>query len=118
MAKVTVVIPTYNRVGLLLRAISTVLAQTLTDFELFVADNGSTDNTPAVVAAISDPRVHSARVEQNLGPSANFTRSLYLGSAPYVTMLQDDDLMLPENLARKVALLDEWPSVAVAHAAF
>jgi hypothetical protein len=54
----------------------------------------------------------------NVGPSANFTRGLYLGEAPYVTMLQDDDLMLPENLERKVELLDAWPSLAVAHAAF
>jgi glycosyltransferase involved in cell wall biosynthesis len=118
MAAVTVVIPTYNRAGLLSRAVDSVLAQTLTDFELFIADNGSTDDTPAFVDTIEDKRVHYARLAVNVGPSANFTRGLYLGDAPYVTMLQDDDLMLPENLERKVELLDAWPSLAVAHAAF
>ncbi|MCU1429548.1 MAG: glycosyl transferase family 2 [Actinomycetia bacterium] len=118
MAAVTVVIPTYNRAELLRRAIDSVFAQTFSDFELFIADNASSDGTQEFVASIGDPRVYSSRVEQNIGPSANFTRSLYLGDAPYVTMLQDDDLMLPDNLARKVALLDEWPSIAVAHAAF
>ncbi len=59
-----------------------------------------------------------ARLDVNIGPIANFTRGLYLGDAPYVTMLQDDDLMLPENLERKVEALEAWPSVAVAHAAF
>jgi glycosyltransferase involved in cell wall biosynthesis len=118
VARVTVVIPTYNRADLLQRAIDSVFAQTLDDFELYIADNASEDETPDVVARLDDPRVHDARVERNIGPSANFTRSLYLGTAPYVTMLQDDDLMLPENLERKVALLDAWPTVAVAHAAF
>jgi glycosyltransferase involved in cell wall biosynthesis len=118
VARVTVVIPTYNRAALLQRAIDSVFAQTLDDFELYIADNGSQDETSDVVARIADPRLRYAPVARNIGPSANFTRSLYLGGAPYVTMLQDDDLMLPENLERKVALLDEWPSVAVAHAAF
>ncbi len=118
MVAVTVVIPTFNRVELLRRAVASVADQTLTDFECFIADNGSTDGTPEFVAGIDDPRFRSARLEQNIGPSANFTRSLYLGDAPYVTMLQDDDLMLPENLERKVALLDAWPTIAVAHAAF
>jgi glycosyltransferase involved in cell wall biosynthesis len=118
MAVVTVVIPTYNRADLLQRAVDSVLAQTLADFELFIADNGSTDGTPDVVAKMHDPRVRYARLDVNVGPSANFTRGLYLGDARYVTMLQDDDLMLPENLERKVAVLDAWPSVVVAHAAF
>jgi glycosyltransferase involved in cell wall biosynthesis len=118
VARVTVVITTYNRADLLARSIRSVLDQTLDDVEIVVSDNASSDTTPEVVASFADRGVQYERLERNLGSQANFTRALYLGSAPYVALLQDDDLMLPENLARKVALLDERPSVAVAHAAF
>lgn len=117
-ARVTVVISTYNRSELLARSIRSVLGQTIDGVECIVADNASADDTPAVVASFADQGVQHARLEHNLGSHANFTRSLYLGTAPYVALLQDDDLMLPENLERKVAVLDEHPSVAVAHAAF
>jgi glycosyltransferase involved in cell wall biosynthesis len=118
VARVTVVITTFNRAALLERAIRSVLEQTLTDVELIVADNASEDGTPAVVEKFANRGVQYARLDHNLGSHANFTRALYLGTAPYVSLLQDDDLMLPENLARKVAVLDERPTVAAVHAAF
>jgi glycosyltransferase involved in cell wall biosynthesis len=118
VARVSVVISTYNRAELLARSIRSVLDQTLDGVECIVADNASRDETPDVVASFAGDGVQYERLERNLGSHANFTRSLYLGSAAYVALLQDDDLMLPENLERKVALLDERPTVAVAHAAF
>jgi glycosyltransferase involved in cell wall biosynthesis len=117
-ARVSVVITTYNRAELLERSIRSVLDQTLDGVECIVADNASTDHTAELVASYADRGVQYDRTERNLGSHANFTRSLFLGTAPYVALLQDDDLMRPENLARKVALLDEHPTLAVAHAAF
>lgn len=115
---VTVVITTFNRSGLLARAIRSVIAQRLDDIEIIVSDNASTDDTAAVVSSFDDPRVDYSPLPTNLGPHANFNRALELGTAPYVALLQDDDLMLPDNLARKVALLDSTPTMSVAHAAF
>jgi glycosyltransferase involved in cell wall biosynthesis len=118
MTRVTVIIPTYNRAALLRRALRSVLDQTLTDFECIVSDNASTDDTASVVASCGDSRVTHSPLPANIGPKANFTRGLRLGTAPYVTLLQDDDLMAPRNLERKVALLDTDPEMMLAHSAF
>jgi glycosyltransferase involved in cell wall biosynthesis len=116
--RVSVVITTYNRSELLARCLRSVFAQDFDGVEVIVADNASVDDTPAVVASFADAGVQYGRLEHNIGPHANFTRSLHMGRAPYLALMQDDDLMLPGNLARKVALLDERPTVVVAHAAF
>ena len=57
MPKISVIVPTYNRVDLLPLAIGSILAQTYQDFEVIVVDDGSTDNTKTVVEAIPDRRV-------------------------------------------------------------
>ena len=111
-------IPTYERAGLLRRAIESVLAQSLTDFELFVADNASTDATGDVVASYDDPRITYLRHRENLGIRRNLSMGFRLGSAPHVAILQDDDVMLAGNLEAKVAVLEAHPEVALAHAAF
>jgi glycosyltransferase involved in cell wall biosynthesis len=116
--RVTVVIPTFNRSAFLKRAIESVLAQTLHDFELYVSDNASGDDTAGTVASFADPRIVYAPLAENVGAKANFTRALHLGVAPAVALLQDDDLMLPENLERKVGLLERHPHMAIAHSAF
>ena len=115
--RVTVTIPTYNRAHLLREAIRSVLSQSVTDLELFVSDNASTDDTAAAVASFDDPRVHYVRNDTNLGHLANMSRGFHLGTAPFLTILPDDDIMLPESLERKVRLLEEHPRVGIAHSA-
>ena len=116
---VTVAIPTFNRSGLLRLAVESVLAQTYSALEVYVADNGSEDDTPDVVAAIGerDPRIHYARLDTNIGMLGNLERSLRLGTGPYLMMLHDDDLMRPRNVAEKVRLLEERPDAVIAHSA-
>jgi glycosyltransferase involved in cell wall biosynthesis len=116
--RVTVTIPTYNRSDLLRRAIESVLAQTFTDFEVIVANNGSTDDTAAVIASIADPRVKHAPLDRNVGMLGNLNRCLGMGTAPYMVMLHDDDLMRPSHLSSAVAVLDEHPEVVFVHSAF
>jgi glycosyltransferase involved in cell wall biosynthesis len=114
---VTVTIPTYNRSHLVGDAIRSVLDQSLTDIEVFVSDNASTDDTAAVVTSFGDPRLRYTRNETNLGHLANLSRGLRLGTAPFVAILPDDDLMLPGSLERRVRLLEQHPSVGVVHSA-
>lgn len=116
--RVSVTIPTYNRAHLLPTVIRSVLDQTLADLEVFVSDNASTDETQEVVSSIDDPRLHYLRNETNTGVHANLSRGLQVGTAPFVSVLQDDDLMLPKNLERKVQVLEENPSVGLVHSAF
>lgn len=118
MARVTVGIPTWNRSALLRESIESVLGQTFDDLELFVFDDGSTDDTADVVASYDDRRLTYVRNPENLGHARNVTQILRAGTGPYVAMLFDDDTMYPDHLQRMVALLDRHPAAAVAHGAY
>jgi glycosyltransferase involved in cell wall biosynthesis len=115
--RVTVTIPTRNRAPLLRETIDSVLNQSFGAFEVIVSDNASTDETPDVVRSIDDPRVRLDRLEEDTGRYGNLTRCLHLGSAPYVTILHDDDLMLPGNLEHKVSFMDRHPSAGFVYSA-
>jgi glycosyltransferase involved in cell wall biosynthesis len=116
--RVTVSIPTHNRSGMLREALRSVLSQSLRDIEVIVCDNASTDDTPAIVAGMKDPRIRYIRHDEQITRHENFSLCLRVGKAPYVTMLCDDDLMLPENLERKIQMLDGRPDVGLVDSAF
>jgi hypothetical protein len=117
-ARITVAIPTRNRSQLLREALASVLRQSVEDLEVFVSDNASTDDTAEVVASFRDRRVHYTKLAHNIGLHGNVSRCLRRGRAPFITILQDDDLMLPGNLERKLAVLERHPNVGIAHASF
>lgn len=106
----SVVICTYNRAELLPRAIDSVLAQTLDDFELVVVDDGSTDATGAVVAAVADPRVRYVH-QENQGLSAARNTGVAHAAGRYVTFLDDDDLALASWLEGLAGALPGAPAV-------
>jgi glycosyltransferase involved in cell wall biosynthesis len=108
--KVSVIIPTYNRAHLLPKAIGSVLAQTFGDFELIVVDDGSTDDTAAVVERLEDERV-SYIWQENQERSAARNHGLRLSRGEYVTFLDADDRFFPDKLARQVRFLDKHPDV-------
>jgi len=110
--KVTIAMPTYNRAALLKGALASALAQDYADFQVIVIDNASTDDTEAVVRSFSDPRVAYIRNEANLGCTRNFNRAIELNSSPYLSILMDDDIMLPGFISETARMLDEHPAVA------
>ncbi|MGH2354710.1 MAG: glycosyltransferase family 2 protein [Chloroflexota bacterium] len=114
---VSVCIPTYNRSGYLRAALDSALAQTYRDFELLVVDNGSTDDTAAVVAgyAAQDRRVCYRRNPRNLGVVGNWNRCLALAQGAYIALLHDDDLWLPTTLQTLVGALDAHPAAGFAY---
>jgi glycosyltransferase involved in cell wall biosynthesis len=118
LPRVTVAIPTWNRSPLLRQAIESVLGQTMADFELFVFDNASTDDTPDVMASIDDPRVTYVRNSENLGNLGNSALAMHAGTAPYLVVLYDDSFLLPDCLQRKADFLDDHPDVVLVHSAF
>jgi glycosyltransferase involved in cell wall biosynthesis len=93
----SVVIPTHNRAHLIERAISSVLAQTCTDFELIVVDDGSSDDTKTVVERIGDPRIRYV-YQQNAGAAAARNHGARLATGEYLTFLDSDDEALPQWL--------------------
>jgi glycosyltransferase involved in cell wall biosynthesis len=94
----SVIIPTYNRAGLLPRAAHSVLNQTFTNFELIIVDDGSTDGTRAVAEQITDSRVRYVR-QVNKGRSAARNMGAALARGSYLTFLDSDDEARPTWLA-------------------
>jgi len=115
--RLTVVIATYNRAAYLSLALESVLSQSFSDIEVRVVDDATTDSTPAVVAAVRDPRVSYVRQERNQGWLANCNRGLEGIETPYVMLLGDDDVMAPGALERAVHALDTQPGVGLVHGA-
>ncbi len=109
---VSVVLPTYERAGVLPRAIDSVLAQTLENLELIVVDDASTDETASVVRSYRDPRVTYRSHETNRGGSAARNTGIDAASGEYIAFIDSDDEWLPTKLERQVSRLrshsDEW----------
>ena len=93
--RVTIVIPTRNRQQLADRALGSALAQTISDLEVIVVDDGS---SPRFTQSIPDPRVRLVRNETSAGPSAARNTALGMANGEWITFLDDDDFIIPEML--------------------
>jgi glycosyltransferase involved in cell wall biosynthesis len=111
MPKVTVCIPTYNRADYLTYSVKSVLRQTYQDFELIICDDGSSDNTPEVVAGFNDSRIRYLRHPQNIGRSLNMRSGFTAATGEYFVKFDDDDGLIPEFLDKTVAILDRKKNV-------
>ena len=110
MTTVTVIIPTYNRSNCLPRAIDSVLEQTIADFELIVVDDGSTDDTRAVVTEYDDQRVSYIAHERNRGQTAAFNTGLEAADGEYVAFLDSDDELSPTFLETTIRAVRTEPN--------
>jgi glycosyltransferase involved in cell wall biosynthesis len=113
MPRVSVIIPTYNRATLVKRALESVLAQRFQDFEVIVADDGSTDDTAAVVAAYA-PRVKLLSLPHSGLPSVARNAALREASGELIAFLDSDDQCLPERIERQVEVLAASPQIGLA----
>jgi glycosyltransferase involved in cell wall biosynthesis len=112
---VTVLVPTYNRAAFINDAIHTILAQTFTDFEIVVIDDGSNDETTDVLATFNDSRLRVLR-QSHRGISAAMNAGLADARGRYISRLDSDDLWQPELLATLVPVLEAQPDVGVVYA--
>lgn len=104
---VSVVMPAYGHERFVGPAIESVLAQTLTDWELIVIDDASPDGTWAEVARFQDPRITVDRHRFNRGAHATLNEGLARARGPYVAILNSDDLYHPSRLERLVGYLEQ-----------
>lgn len=114
---VSVLMPTYQQAAFLRRAIDSLCAQTLLDWELIVVDDGSSDGTARLLDAYqAERRIRVVRNARNRGLGAALNQATALARGHYLAYLPSDDLYLPEHLARLVALLDARPEIYLAYA--
>lgn len=106
MELVSVVIPVYNRKHTIEKAIRSVLAQTYHNVEVIVVDDGSTDSTPTIVAALSkeDPRIRYIRYKTNRGAQAARNTGIRAARGEWIAFLDSDDVWLPQSLELRLKL--------------
>lgn len=111
--RISVVFTVFNGERHLDNAVRSVLAQTCTDFELIVVDDGSTDATPRLLAvwAAADARVRIVR-QENRGLTASLNTGISVAIGTYIARHDADDVSMPERFARQASHLDAHASVA------
>ena len=108
MPKVSVIIPTYNRLPMLKEALDSVLSQDFEDFELIVVDDGSTDGTAEVIKGYGG-RVKLLQYPENRGVSAARNQGILKARGKYIAFLDSDDLWVKGKQKIQVAFLDDNP---------
>jgi glycosyltransferase involved in cell wall biosynthesis len=108
--KVSVIIPNYNYGRFLRECIDSVLRQEEGNLEVIVVDNGSTDETPSVLAAVTDPRLRTFRIDR-CGAGGGRNHGLENARGEFVAFLDSDDRWRPDKLKIQVDLLRAEPSV-------
>ncbi len=106
------VIPAFNRVHCIKRALDSVRAQGLSDFEVLLGDDASTDGTVEAVAR-EFPSVRVVRLDLNSGAAAARNAAINLATGKYLAFLDSDDEWLPGKLEAELAFLEANPDVAV-----
>jgi glycosyltransferase involved in cell wall biosynthesis len=107
MPKVSVIMPTYKQAAFISRAISSLLNQSYTDWELLIVDDGSPDDTRAVVLPyLDDIRIRYYTLPENRGMAAALNVGMSLSSAPLVAYLPSDDVFYPDHLGSLVETLE------------
>jgi glycosyltransferase involved in cell wall biosynthesis len=114
---VSVIIPTYNHGRFLRESIASVQAQTVTDLEIIVIDDGSTDDTPTVLGSVKDPRLVAVRTI-NRGDSAARNTALPMIRGKYVAFLDSDDRWRPNKLELQLQILNAEPQVGLVFSNF
>jgi len=110
MPEISVIIPVYNRPELLREAVESVFAQSFTDYELIIVDDGSTDETAAVAAELAESEASSGRCRVLTIPHSGFAgaarnRGVETAEGRYIAFLDSDDTWMPEKLELQSACM-------------
>lgn len=114
--RVSVLLPTYNAAPFIRRALDSLLAQSLADWELIIVDDGSTDDTADLVAPyLTDARITYRRLHENRGLGAALNLALDQSRADLIAYLPADDVYFRDHLRSLVVALHEHPAAILAY---
>ena len=106
--KISIIIPSYNHAPYLEEAIHSVLRQSVSDFELIIIDDASSDHSWEIIQSFKDSRITAIQHQQNQGASQTINEGLSLAKGDYLTILNSDDSYHPERLARLLDLQKDF----------
>lgn len=111
MPKVSVLMASYNHGRYIEEAVTSVLAQSFTDFELIIVDDASADNSVEYLRGIQDPRVRLLRHERNKGVCVTLNDAFAASCGEYIALIGSDDRWRQKKLVSQVEFLDRHPHI-------
>jgi glycosyltransferase involved in cell wall biosynthesis len=118
--KVSVIIPTYNRAKFIANAVESVRNQDYENIEIIIVDDGSIDDTQAVVKRLKkeNPYIYYFQNERSKGPSGARNTGILKATGDYITFLDSDDIWLKNHLKDGMDIVQQYPSIDVLFANF
>lgn len=116
--EVTVLMSVYNGEKYLRQAVESILSQSMPDFEFIIIDDGSNDNSLAIIRCYSDPRIRLIQNKTNFGLVKSLNIGIELAKGKYIARMDCDDVSLPERLTKQKQYLDKHPEVGVVGTGF
>ena len=110
---ISVILPAYNAERFLKEAIDSILAQTYTDFELIILNDGSTDRTEEIILSYDDPRIRYVKNETNLKLIKTLNKGIELAKGKYIARMDADDISLPTRFEKEIRYMEEHPNCDV-----
>ena len=115
---VSVVMPVYNSAKYLREAIESILDQTYTNFEFFIFNDGSADESHQIITSYQDPRIRYHSYATNSGYVTHLNKGIELAQGKYIARMDSDDVSLPTRFAEQVAFLEANPTYGVCGSSF
>lgn len=109
--KVSVVVPVYNKAPYLEECFASIFSQSFAEMEVIAVDDQSTDNSLAMLRAMTDPRLRIIALGSNLGPSGCAQRGFDAATGEYIVRMDADDVMFPGRVAKQVAFMNAHPLI-------
>ena len=110
MKAITVMIPVYNAEAFIRETIDSVLCQTFPDFNILLLDDGSTDNSAAIIQTYTDPRVKYILCPHDFTGTRN--KGLEMAGSKYIALIDHDDMMKPYRLQMQYDFMESHPEIA------
>lgn len=114
---VSVIIPTYNREGTLMRSIQSVIEQSYSEWELIIVDDGSTDYTGDLVRPVveQDTRIRYIQYPENKGQAAARNTGIQASQGEYIAFQDSDDCWMPGKLEKQVSMMEAHPEYGIVY---
>jgi len=112
---VSVAIPAFAQTAAIKESIASILEQTYAAMEVVVCVGFPTKETRSLIAELDDPHIFFIQNQENLGLARNLNKCISRTHGKYICILNPGDIMTPENIAQKIALLDSHPQVGLAY---
>ncbi len=111
--KVSVILSVYNSEDTVREMVASILAQTFTDFELIIINDGCIDRTDAILRKFEDPRIVLVVNDRNIGLTRSLNKAIGLAQGEYLARQDADDVSMPTRFEKQVKFLDEHPDVSL-----